>query len=164
MCSIRRISRWIIAHQSGGGCHHGTARVLGARRERRVAKCLRVLGGVVCVGRRGICRVGCVWGDGGSGRRDDRTPARPSYHSRALDGRGGDRTVGSHSAARAAACGVYSRYPADDGEPPYRGQSLHRHGKSRAGALYGAERDFFKPYCRKGTVGTQTGSAAGRTR
>ena len=47
-----------------------------ARGERgRVARRLRILGGVVCAGRRGLCRGDSVWGDGGSGRRDHRPPA-----------------------------------------------------------------------------------------
>ncbi len=138
--------------------------VLGTGREGCVAQCLRVLGGVVHACRRYLCGVGGVWGDGNSGRRDDRPPARPGHTAGAAHRRSNDGGAGAYTAAHTAAGPKHCSCHTDHGQTAYTGQSINRHRKSRAGTANGAERDFFKPYGGGGAAGTAFAEAAGRKR
>ena len=164
MHSAWHIGGWHAAHpglhRGGDGVHC----VPGTGREGCVAQCLRVLGGVVYAGRCHLCGDGRVWGNGNSGRRDDRPPARPGYTSGTAHGRGNDGAAGAYPAAHTAAGSEHRYGYAGNGQTAYAGQSINRHGKSRAGTANGAERDFFKPYGGGGAAGDAFAEAAGRKR
>ena len=138
--------------------------VPGTGREGCVAQCLRVLGGVVHACRRYLCGVGGVWGNGNSGRRDDRPPAHPGNTVGAAHRRGDDGGAGAYPAAHTAEGPKHRRDHAGDGQTSYAGQSINRHRKSRAGTANGAERDFFKPYGGGRAAGDAFAEAAGRKR
>lgn len=145
-------------------CGNGFRSVLGKGREGCVAQRVRLLGGVVLIGRCGVCRNGGIWGNGNCGRRDDRPPARPGYTAGSADRRGSHGAAGAHTAPDAAARLDHSRSYADDGQKKYARQSINRHRKSRAGTANGAERDFFKPYGGGAAAGDAPAALAGRKR
>lgn len=138
--------------------------VLGTGREGCVERCLRVLGGVICAGRHSVCHTGGLWGDNNSGRRADRSPARPGHTAGAVDGSGYHSAAGACAASRAAAGGSLRSNDTDDGHTPGRGQSICRHGQFCARAFIGAERHFFKPAGGPDAAGTDAAGAAAGVR